>query len=220
MYPLALGRVPVEPATLPIMVITPTFDQSYYQGSRFTDLTLTGEALAEIEFEDCTFTRCRFVSCTFRRCRFADCHFQDCDLSNSTLPNSTLRVCAFDGCKLVGLDWTVTGGVGAVALPLTVEFRNCVLDLSSLFGMAAPGLVLTRCHAYEVDLREADLRRADFTNTDLLGSLFSHTKLDGADFSGAINYAIDPTANSVRKARFSLPEAASLLRGFDIVIDA
>lgn len=196
------------------------FDQPYYQGIRFVDLTLTGETLAEIEFEDCTFTRCRFVNCTFRRCRFSECRFQDCDLSNSTLPNATFRDCRFDACKLVGLDWTVTGGVGAVSLPLSLTFNDCVLDLSSFFGMTASALVLVRCHAHEVDFREADLRRAEFRNSDLLGSVFAQTKLDGADFTGAINYAINPTANSIRRARFSLPEAASLLRGFDIVLDA
>lgn len=37
-----------------------------------------------------------------------------------------------------------------------------------------------------------------------------------ANFIGARNYAIDPTQNTLKKAKFSLPEAMSLLRSLDI----
>jgi hypothetical protein len=43
--------------------------------------------------------------------------------------------------------------------------------------------------------------------------------LNGANFVRAVNYAIEPTSNTVRRARFSLPEAATLLEGFGIVIE-
>jgi hypothetical protein len=36
---------------------------------------------------------------------------------------------------------------------------------------------------------------------------------------GAINYAVDPTRNKVKKARFSLPEVVGLLQAFGVVVD-
>jgi hypothetical protein len=36
---------------------------------------------------------------------------------------------------------------------------------------------------------------------------------------GATGYAIDPTANKVKRARFSYPEVTSLLAAFDVIID-
>ena len=72
------------------------------------------------------------------------------------------------------------------------------------------------CSAVEVDFREADLSRADFSGTDLSNSLFSKTDLSGADFSQARNYHLDPGQNKLKGAKFSLPEAMSLLYAMEI----
>lgn len=62
------------------------------------------------------------------------------------------------------------------------------------------------------------LAESDFRETDLEGSLFHHTDLAKVDFREAKNYSIDPTSNVIKKARFSSPEALSLLKFFDILI--
>ncbi len=70
----------------------------------------------------------------------------------------------------------------------------------------------------DVDFRETDLAQANFKGTDLADSLFVATDLTEADLSQARNYRIDPSQNIVKKAKFSLPEAMSLLYGLDIVL--
>ena len=62
------------------------------------------------------------------------------------------------------------------------------------------------------------LNNADFTNVDLSGTFFHNCDLSKADFSSAKYYDIDPLTNKIKKAKFSLPEAANLLRGFEIEI--
>ena len=62
------------------------------------------------------------------------------------------------------------------------------------------------------------LTDADFCEVDLSGTIFHNCDLSKADFSSAINYAIDPQTNKIKKAKFSLPEAAGLLRSFEIII--
>ncbi|MBS0627616.1 MAG: pentapeptide repeat-containing protein, partial [Verrucomicrobia bacterium] len=62
------------------------------------------------------------------------------------------------------------------------------------------------------------LIEVDFKDTDLLGTIFHNSDLSKADFSGSENYEIDVRLNKVKKARFSLPEALGLLRGFDIEV--
>jgi len=39
-----------------------------------------------------------------------------------------------------------------------------------------------------------------------------------ADFASAVRYDIDPQTNKIKKAKFSLPEAVGLLKGFAITI--
>ncbi len=72
------------------------------------------------------------------------------------------------------------------------------------------------CVAVNVDFRETDLSQADFAGTDLSDSLFLTTDLTEADLSSAYNYQIDARQNTIKKAKFSLPEAMSLLYNLDI----
>jgi uncharacterized protein YjbI with pentapeptide repeats len=60
------------------------------------------------------------------------------------------------------------------------------------------------------------LSRASFARTDLAESVFLNTDLTQADLSQARNYRIDPGQNKIARARFSLPEAMSLLYNMDI----
>lgn len=62
------------------------------------------------------------------------------------------------------------------------------------------------------------LKHAVFAQCDLAGAQFGSAALGFADFTTARNYFVDARSNTLRKTRFSLPEAASLLGNFDIVL--
>jgi uncharacterized protein YjbI with pentapeptide repeats len=78
--------------------------------------------------------------------------------------------------------------------------------------------MITDTMAKDVDFREVDLSGVDFTGTDLADSLFADTNLTEADLSKARNYTIEPVKNILKGAKFSLPEAMSLLFNLDIVL--
>ena len=50
-------------------------------------------------------------------------------------------------------------------------------------------------------------------------SVFYRTNLTEANFRHAYNYAIDFRSNMLKKTKFSLPEATSLLGGLDIILE-
>jgi uncharacterized protein YjbI with pentapeptide repeats len=62
------------------------------------------------------------------------------------------------------------------------------------------------------------LKGADFSDVDLSATIFHNCDLCNADFSTAVHYDIDPQMNKIKKAKFSFPEAAGLLRVFDVII--
>jgi fluoroquinolone resistance protein len=62
------------------------------------------------------------------------------------------------------------------------------------------------------------LKNVDFSGVDLAGTTFHNCDLCGADFSSSAQYNIDPSTNKIKKAKFSLPEAARLLLAFDVTI--
>lgn len=75
------------------------------------------------------------------------------------------------------------------------------------------------CRLKECYFTETHLSEANFQECSLEGSFFHQCDLTKADFRGAEHYRIDPQTNKIRKARFSLPEAVSLLHHFDIRLD-
>jgi len=186
-----------------------------YNDQVFDTLQLDSIQIDSSEFFDCVFKDCSFVESTIQKCRFINCWFQDCDLSLVQVPESSFSGISFENSKCVGINWAqanwpVTG------LGNPIRFEKCALSHSTFIGLSLTGIQIADCVAVDVDFREADLSQADFSGTNLSESLFNHTKLSEADLSQARNYLIDPANNELKRARFSLPEAMSLLYNMDI----
>lgn len=186
-------------------------DDSFYQ-QEFVDLVITGEMVIGREFEDCRFERCRFVESGFEGCTLVDCTFEGCELSGMQLTGSTVVGTRFVQCKLMGVDWTRAASLGAL------QFERCNLSYSLFNSLNLKKLRMARCVCKECDFEGADLTNADFEGTDLEKSVFARTNLTNAGFRGARNYSIDLRNNTVKRTKFSLPEAVSLLNSFDIVL--
>ncbi len=188
---------------------------AHYINRKFEKGTLTGERIAAAEFIESTFIRCDFSETIFEACRFTDCSFDGCDLTMVQFPDCTFAGVAFKDTRVMGVDWTradwprLGGGE-------RITFADCVISHSTFIGLSLRELQLVRCTAADVDFREADLSRASFVDTDLAESIFQNSDLTQADFSRARNYRIDPAQNKIYRAKFSLPEALSLLYSMDI----
>jgi fluoroquinolone resistance protein len=189
--------------------------QARYNDQLFNSLQLDGIQLTSSEFFDCVFRECSFVGSVINKCRFINCAFHECDLSLVQVPESSFSGLIFENSKVVGVnfaqaDWPISG------LGKPIRFKKTTLNHSTFIGLSLKGIQITDCAAVDVDFREADLSQADFTGTDLSESLFGSTNLSQADLSQARNYLIDPGKNELKHARFSLPEAMSLLYSMDI----
>lgn len=193
------------------------FKESEYYGDHFAEMVFSREALVDVKFYDCTFTKCDFSETAFDECKFSDCTFEHCDLSMIKLMDTSISQATFKQCKLVGIDWTEASWSRIVA-PVTLRFDECVLNHSTFIGLRLPKIQVIACTARDVDFRQADIQEANLSHTNFTESLFGETNLTGADLSHASNYAIDPSANQIRKAKFTLPEAVALLYSMDIEI--
>jgi uncharacterized protein YjbI with pentapeptide repeats len=189
-----------------------------FNGQVFKKIQCSGETLDDKEFYECEFNDCVFTETMFKRCRFVDCTFNGCDLSLAQVPNCMFRDATFEKSKLVGIDWTKAVWGRKQGLLNSVAFNECTLNYSTFIAAPMPNLRMTRCVAHDVDFAEADLTSADFSGTDLADSRFWQTNLTGADFRGASGYAIAATLNTLKKTKFALPEAISLLYSLDIVL--
>jgi fluoroquinolone resistance protein len=194
------------------MDINPLNQTDTYYQEHFAGLNLIGEWIRSKEFEDCRFEHCRFTGCNFFECAFLDCSFADCLFSTTELPTCSLIGIHFTDCKLIGLDWTQASNLRGLTI------SKSTLDYSVFHGLKLKNLKFLNCICKEVDFQEADLTDASFEGTDLEKSLFSHTNLTNTNFASATNYWIDARNNTLKRATFTLPEALSLLKPFDITL--
>ena len=187
--------------------------KSNYFREKISGLTFTDKTIKDIEFEDCGFTKCIFINCIIDNCRFIDCEFDDCSISAGKLNNSSFINIKFKNSKVMGIDWTKAKGVRFL------DFKNCDISYSNFSYLKLPCFQLVNSISHEVNFGGADLHEAIFTKTDFCKSIFLNTNLVKADFRSAFNYGIDIHANKLKQAKFSLPEAASLLRNLEIEIE-
>jgi fluoroquinolone resistance protein len=196
----------------------PEFSEDYYEEESFNDLVQTGGELANIEFINCHFNRCVFTETTIKSCLFRGCVFNGCDLNMIKVPDSVFIETEFKNSKLMAVDWTRAAWerVELLQAGSSLKFSGCALDFSVFIGINLNGVVMEKCMAREVDFSDASLEDANFQGADLEKAVFRNTRLSGANFVGAENYLISAETNMLKGAKFSLPEAMSLLYGLGI----
>ena len=191
--------------------------EARYNDQEFKGLDLDGTRIALSEFIDCKFIDCSFVESVFKKCRFVNCDFKHCDLSLSKVPGSLFNYTCFENSKIIGVNWAQADWPIS-DLGQLISFLKSAINHSTFIGLSLKNIQIIDCTAVDVDFREADLSKSDFSGSDLSESLFIHTNLSEADLSQARNYLIDPGLNDLKKAKFSLPEAMSLLYNMDIIL--
>jgi uncharacterized protein YjbI with pentapeptide repeats len=189
-----------------------------YSDQNFKALKLDQESLRSAGFHDCQFKQVSFVGARLIDCRFANCTFTNCDFSLVQIPGCLLSSVLFERCKLVGINWTEADWT-SVRLGEPLAFKECALNHSTFIGLDMQEVRMIGCTVIGVDFREANLSLADFSDSDLQESLFLHTDLTSANLSKARNYTIAPGENTLKQARFAMPEALSLLYNLDILLD-
>jgi uncharacterized protein YjbI with pentapeptide repeats len=196
-------------------------DEAVYEGRTFNGIELEKVTLKKVEFLGCSFKRCSFNETAFEACEFRDSSFVNCSLDICHVDRTRFKSTLFEKTKLMGINWTAASwGRKAIAqLIKTVDFDGCVLNYSSFMGLDLTNIRIVNSVVHEVDFSEAVLHKADFSGSDLQRSIFRNTDLREANFSSARNYSISPILNKIKGAKFSLPEAMSLLYNMDIDLD-
>jgi uncharacterized protein YjbI with pentapeptide repeats len=192
-----------------------TSESNEHDDETFTDIELAGTVIEGRRFRDCSFVRCTLSDASLVRCRFSDCEFIDCNLSLTKVTSTGFSAVTFTDCKMVGINWT-DAYWSSVRVPGALSFIRCALNDSTFFGLDLRELKLLDCRAVDVDFTGANCEDADFSHSDLRDSVFRQTRLARANFSEAQNYLINIFNNDIKRAKFTLPEAISLLHCLDI----
>jgi uncharacterized protein YjbI with pentapeptide repeats len=166
------------------------------------------------EYEECVFKNCNFYETDLSSIVFRECVFENCDFSLAVFNNTTLNDVKFTNCKLTGVHFDKCND-----FLLSVEFAHCLLNLSSFYKLPLPKTKFTHCNLHAADFTETDLTGSVFDDCDLRQAKFQNTHLEKVDFSSALNYSINPEANRIKNAVFSMPGVLGLLDRYDIKIE-
>lgn len=171
--------------------------------------------LQGVETQETDFTDCRFVECDVSGLHFSGildrCMFEECNLSLTSFEKAKLQGVKFVKCKLQGIDFTRCNDLG-----LSVGFNECLIRSCNFNFMELKKTEFQHCEISETDFVGCDLTQSSFAHSVLHSVTFHETKLGKADFTDAQGYNINPLTNDIKGAKFSLPEAVSLLHSMGI----
>lgn len=164
-------------------------------------------------FLDCSFENCNFTKSVWQNAKFIGCSFSNCNISLIKLDGCRLQDVKFVDCKIVGADFFKCDPAF-----FSIACLKSFLQYSNFSDLNMKRISFEKCKLKECHFSNALLMEGSFKETELPGTIFHHCDLSKADFSSASQYNINPETNKIKKAKFSLPEAIGLLRGFDIII--
>ena len=188
-----------------------------YDEESFQNLDWSAQEVIGKTFDQCLFVKCQFTEAHFRSCKFYDCEFKSCDLSLMHVGDCEFSNVLIEDSKAVGVNWAEMR-LPSVRIYCPMEFMRCNIDYSIFMGLDLSEIQIVDCQARHVDFSGANLSKSTLTLTDFANSTFNRTNLCQADFTHAVNYYIDVYNNPLKGAKFTFPEAISLLSALDIDI--
>lgn len=186
----------------------------YFDGRIFSSLRAFPPAEKDAVFCGCVFKECVFQGADLSSFAFEDCTFETCNLSLARVAGAAFKNVRFEECKIQGVNF-----FECCRTVLSMRFMKCDLRCASFDGLPLRKTVFEDSSLREVQFARADLAGSSFTRCDLARAAFLRTNLENADFSTAYNFTLDPDANRLRKAKFSVFGLPGLLEKYGLDVE-
>ena len=161
-------RNPPKHAKFGIAKTTAVMQKALQEKKTFTKIDYSGKKLPPLEFDNCSFVNCIFTQSDLSDSDFVDCRFDECSFSMVKLNNTGLKNVRFNGCKLLGVDFTKCRD-----FLLSFRFEDCSLDYATFHKKKIRSTLFKNCTIKEADFSGADLTASGFLNCDLTRTLFN-----------------------------------------------
>jgi fluoroquinolone resistance protein len=164
-------------------------------------------------FYDCKFVDCDFTESDFSNSLFSECIFKTSNLSFAKFNESKFQDVHFDGCKILGVDFTQLS-----KLILEIGFENSKITKCIFASLELDGTNFINCQIIQTDFYDTILKKSNFSGSDLKDTVFENADLTEANFKDSKNYLINPLKNKIKNAEFTMPEAIVLLESLEVKI--
>jgi uncharacterized protein YjbI with pentapeptide repeats len=175
------------------------------------------------ECEDKKFINCRFIGCIaegamISGCLFNQCHFEKCRIVSPKIRNCELNCATFENCSIIGVNFGELKGVGRFTLPIA-KLSGCVLKYCTFEHMTLDKFDFSCNDILYTTYNGCSLRGASLKGSKLTDTVFYRSDLSDADLRDSVGFRIDIKDNKLTGAKFSYPEALSLLSTLGIIIE-
>lgn len=99
------------------------------------------------------------------------------------------------------------------------SFKECRLHYNSFYLFQMKRQDFEDCDLTGTVFEQCNLQESRFGRANLTDVVFKDNNLTGADFRAATNYYFSPENNRLKNAKFSFPEAVSLLSAAGIIVE-
>jgi uncharacterized protein YjbI with pentapeptide repeats len=180
----------------------------------FNKLSFREQPLEAGEYDHCQFSDCDFSELDLMHFKFIDCTFLTCNFSLAKTNGTSFQQAIFKGCKLLGIRFDL-----CKPFNLSFTFEGCNLEHSTFYNLKIKKTTFRDCVLRSVDFSGCDLSSSTLLRCDLADATITGCNLEKADFRGSFYYRLDPSANKIKKAKFSLDGLPGLLAQYDIVVE-
>ena len=193
------------------------FSQEQLVDEVYTGLDLSERTIDECEFDGCEFRNVVMNAATVRASRFVDCTFAGCDLSLMEPIDSVFSGCAFEECRITGVNWSMVIRRDA-AITEPNSLTSCDLSLSNFAELDLTGWRFVDCRVNETGFRETVLVDAHFERADLAGADFAHADLSGATLIDCPGLYLDSSLTKLTGATVSAATALQIVEALGLRI--
>lgn len=194
------------------------FENQTYENEHFEGLHLSQEKFSSLNFTDCSFEDCVFEDCTLKDCSLNDCSFEGCRVVNPISQGTQVKYLSFSKCHLLGVQWQDFLSAGLIAAPLH-RLKNSSLRYHSFIDMNLKRFSFAGNLIADSLFENCQLAESSFKQCNLQNTRFIACDLKKADFRQALGYQVDIFQSKLKGAKFSLPEAVSLLKDLEIALE-
>ncbi len=175
------------------------------------DLTFNDTRIERGTYENCIFENCNFTAYELNDYSFIECRFEECNLSNCNLSNSSFKDVIFNGCKMLGIDWSRIN-----PFLLKVKFTKCQLNFSVFNNIKFKGSSFFECDLSSSDFTNTSLIEVDIVDCNLDRAVFENTDLQKANLKDSYNIVLDPRVNRLKGLKVPQSQLEGLLLYFGI----
>lgn len=170
-------------------------------GFHFSDETVEGLHVSNMDISYCVFINCKFRNCIFDGVSFNNCLFKNCDLSFINLTQGSFVRTELIESRISGLNLTYSI-INNVLLKFTpcrfTNFSEARITYVEFVGCDMTSCSMDKCRIKQTTFTQCDLTGTDFTRTSLSGIDLRGNRINGIIFMGGeLDGAIVDTVQAI-----------------------